>query len=64
MKYVLSWHESIKHGGNKAKEDVDRFLKKDGYRVIETPSNKFLKVLFTYIYFITNDDSLKYGILY
>lgn len=51
MKYVLSWHESIKHGGNKAKEDVDRFLKKDGYRVIETPSNKFLKVLFTYIYF-------------
>lgn len=51
MKYVLSWHESIKHGGNKAKEDVDRFLKKDGYKVIKTPSNKFLKVLFTYVYF-------------
>ena len=27
MKYVLSWHESIKHGGNKAKEDVDKNIK-------------------------------------
>ena len=49
--YVISWHDTVNHGGSKAKQDVEGFLKAIGYHEIETPANNFNKVLFVYLKF-------------
>lgn len=49
--YVISWHDTVNHGGSKAKQDVENFLKEEGYREIDTPTNNLSKVLFVYLKF-------------
>ena len=49
--YVISWHDTVNHGGSKAKQDVENFLKAEGYREIDTPANNISKVLFVYFKF-------------
>jgi hypothetical protein len=49
--YVISWHDTVNHGGSKAKQDVESFLKADGYHEIDTPTNNFSKVLYVYLKF-------------
>lgn len=49
--YVISWHDTINHGGSKAKQDVEKFLKSEGYQEIDTPTNNVGKVLFVYLKF-------------
>ena len=45
-KYLISWHDSAKNtGGTKAKDDVEFFLRNQGYKIIDTPRNKYLKML-------------------
>ena len=46
-KYLISWHDSAKNtGGTKAKDDVEFFLRNQGYKIIDTPRNKYLKMLY------------------
>ena len=46
-KYLISWHDSAKNtGGTKAKDDVEFFLRNQGYNIIDTPHNKYLKMLY------------------
>ena len=49
--YVISWHDSANHGGSKAKQDVEFFLQNEGAKIIDTPSGKINKILFTYLKF-------------
>lgn len=49
--YVISWHDSVNHGGSKAKQDIEKFLKEEDYQIIDTPSGKLSKILFTYFIF-------------
>lgn len=49
--YVISWHDSVNHGGSKAKQDVETFLKEEDYQIIDTPTGKLNKILFTYFEF-------------
>ena len=49
--YVISWHDSVNHGGSKAKSDVEFFLNKQGFNSIDTPEGKISKVLFVYFKF-------------
>lgn len=49
--YVISWHDSVNHGGSKAKKDVETFLQEEGYKIIDTPAGKVSKIFFTYFEF-------------
>lgn len=51
INYVISWHDTVNHGGSKAKQDVENFLKASGYHEIKTPTNNLSKVLFVYLKF-------------
>lgn len=57
--YVISWHDSVNHGGSKAKQDVENFLQEEGYQLIDTPSGKLKKILFTYFEFPNRIKTIK-----
>lgn len=64
-KYLISWHDSSKNtGGTKAKDDVEFFLRNQGYKIIDTPHNKYLKML--YVIFVLPFVCLKIrrGVIY
>ena len=64
-KYLISWHDSAKNtGGTKAKDDVEFFLRNQGYKIIDTPCNKYLKML--YVIFVLPFMCLKIrrGVIY
>ena len=64
-KYLISWHDSAKNtGGTKAKDDVEFFLRNQGYKIIDTPRNKYLKML--YVIFVLPFVCLKIrrGVIY